>query len=140
VHLPLRDALAGSVDAVPVDRVRGTALLDYGELSSRAHGLRVSPDGDRLRVEGSVTVLGRRLTAAASSTVRLSGDEVLVRAQSFSTGSGPVDRLLGLALGDRYDFGVRLAALPFGLHLTGLGVRPDGLAVQVAGGPTVLHR
>jgi hypothetical protein len=140
VRLPLRDLLAGSVDAVPADRVRGSAVLDYGWLSSQAHGLRVSPDGDRLRVEGSVRVLGRQLGAAASSTVRLDGDAVRVRAQSFSTGSGPVDALLGRALGDRFDFGVRLGALPFGLHLAGLRVRPDGLAVQVAGGPTVLHR
>lgn len=140
VRLPLRDAVARRVSTVPADRLQGSAVLDYGWLSSQAHGLTVSPDGDRLRVDGAVEVLGRRVGASASSTVRLSGDEVLVRAQSFSTGSGPVDALLGRALGDRFDVRVRLGALPFGLHLAGLRVRPDGLAVQVAGGPTVLHR
>lgn len=141
VHLPLRDAVSGSVDEVPVDRLAGTVLLSYPFLSEQApDGLTVSPAGDRLRVEGRTEVLGQTVSAAATSSVRLEGDRVLVRAEEFSTGSDTADDLLARVLGDRYDFSVPVAALPYGLRLTGLRVQPDGLSVDASGGPTVLSR
>lgn len=139
VRLPLAEALAGDVRDVPVDGVSGTALVSYRELSARAgHGLEVAPAGDRLRVTGATTVLGRTLQVAAMSSVRVDGDRVVVRAQSFTNGSGLADRVLDAALGDRFDVDLPVGPLPLGLRLSGLQVRQDGVALDVASGPTVL--
>lgn len=141
VRLPLRDVLSGRVGDIPVEGLRGSALLSYRYLSQQAgHGLTVSPAGDRLRVTGSTEVLGQRVGAAATSSVRLDGDRVVVRAQQFGTGSGAADALLNSTLGDRFDFSVPVGRLPYGLRLTGLRVLPSGVALTATGGPTVLRR
>lgn len=139
VRVPLSDVLHGSVTRVPVDSLAGEAVLPYAELDRRApDGVTFAPAGDRLRVRGSVRVLGREVAAVATSRVRLDGDRVVVRAESVSTGAGVVDGALTAALGDRFDVRVRVPRLPYGLRLTGLRVTPAGLALEVRSGPTVL--
>ncbi len=100
----------------------------------------MSAVGDRLRVRGTVRVLGQDVSAAATSRVRLDGDRVVVTAQSVQTGAGVVDDALTAALGDRFDFRVRLPALPYGLRLTGLRVTAQGVVLSARSGPTVLSR
>lgn len=141
VRVPLGDVVRRSVQRVPVDAVRGTVLLSFDELSRRAgHGVTVRPAGDRLRLEGSVEVLGRTVTAAATSSVRVDGDRVRVRAQEVSTGSEVADRLVNAAAADRFDFSIRLGQLPYALQLTGVRVQPDGVALTADSGATVLSR
>ena len=125
VRLPLADALSGDVASLPVDGLRGEVLLGYPYLSQQAgRGLQVSAAGELLRVRGSVEVLGRTVTAAALSQVRLDdAGRVVVRAQRFE---GVAEGLTGL-LGDRFDFRVPVDGLPYGLALTGLRVTPGGL-------------
>jgi LmeA-like phospholipid-binding len=138
-RVPLRTLSSGGPRSVPVDGLRATVLLSYAALSQQVgRGLRVSAAGDRLRVEGTVEVLGRTLRATATSSVRLADGRVQVRAQEFSSGSDVVDRLLDGALGDRFDLDVPVPALPYGLRLSGLEVQQDGLLLTAASGPTVL--
>lgn len=141
VRLPLSDALSGDVARVPVDSLAGDVVLPYAYLSEQApDGLTVSAAGDRIRVRGTVRVLGQEVSAAATSRVRLSGDRVVVTAESVQTGAGAVDAALSRALGDRFDFRVRVPELPYGLELTGLRVTPSGVALAARSGPTVLTR
>jgi hypothetical protein len=44
------------------------------------------------------------------------------------------------ALAGRFDFVVRLGALPYGLKLSGLRVQPDGLVATAAADHVVLIR
>ena len=142
VHLPLSAALSGSVTSVPVDSVRATVLVSYADLATqlRDRGLSVTPAGALLRVTGSVTVLGRRVSASALSSVRLSGSSVVVSAQRFEVGNAAADRALTSGLAGRFDFVVRIGTLPYGLKLTAVRVSPDGVIATAAGTNTVLHR
>lgn len=142
VHVPLSDALSGSVTDVPVDDVRATVLMSYADLAAqlRDRRLSVAPAGDLLRVTGSLTVLGRTVTASALSSVALVGTSLRVTARRFEVGNGAADRVLSTALAGRLDFVVRIGTLPYGLKLTGVRVQPDGVEATASGSHTVLRR
>ncbi len=142
VRVPLRDILADTVSAVPVDVVEGRGRLSYDALSRRSgdRALRVSPVGDRLRVEGVVSVAGRRLSAAAVSTLTLDGSDLVVTAQSIDVGNEAADAVLTRALRGRLDLRVPLGRLPYGLQVTGLAVEPDGVTFRALARDVVLSR
>lgn len=142
VHLPLSEALSGSVATVPVDRLSATVLLTYADLESqvRDRRLKLSPAGSLLRVTGSVQVLGRTVSASALSSVTLKGTTVVVSATRFEVGHSAADRLVSAALAGRLDFVVRIGTLPYGLRLTGVRVRPEGVVATASATSTVLHR
>lgn len=142
VHVPLNDALSGSVTAVPVDSVRATLLLSYADMTQqlRDRRLSVSPAGDQLRVSGSVQVLGRTVSASAISSVAVSGTSVVVTARRFEVGNAMADRAVTAALAGRFDFVVRLGNLPYGLKISTLKVTPQGVVATAAGAHTVLRR
>ena len=139
-RIPLRQALAGAVTAVPVDRVTARALLSYNDLSRRSgdRRLTLTPAGDNVRVRGEVVVLGQRLTAAAVSTVTLKGDAVVVSAQSVEVGNGVADALLTRALRGRFDLRVPVRDLPYGLVVESVTVEPEGVGVRATATDTVL--
>ena len=140
VRVPLSEALAGQVSAVPVERVEARVLLGYDDLGRRSgdRELTVSPAGDRLRVRGSVRALGQDLVGTAVSRVEVDGDEVVVTAESYEVGNATASALLTRALAGRFDYRFRLSGLPYGLQVTGVQVRPDGLSVTAVATDTVL--
>ena len=139
-RVPLRDVLSGTVSAVPVDRVDARVLLPYDALDRSEQGLRVtvSAAGERLRVRGSVRVLGRDLRASALSRLSVDGDVLVVTAQSFDVGSDLADRVVSGALGDRFDLRVDLGGLPYGLRVDEVRVADAGLEVRARAVGTVL--
>lgn len=141
LHVSLRDAVSGSVTAAPVDRVTATVLLSYADLQAqlRDRRLTLAPAGDKLRVTGSVTVLGRTVSVSALSTLRLRGTTVVVTATSFQVGSGAADAVLTRALAGRLDFETRIGRLPYGLQPTGVRVTPAGVQATAAATSVVLH-
>ncbi|MEX5717570.1 LmeA family phospholipid-binding protein [Geodermatophilus maliterrae] len=139
VHVPLSDALSGSVREVPVDRVDGTATLSYA-LLSRELGADTTLEraGDGLRVTRTVEVLGYTVPLTAVGDVLLDGDDLLVEVEEAeAAGVGApdfvVDRAVGL-LDLRYP-----VRLPFGLQLTGVTPADDGVDVAVEATDTVLR-
>jgi hypothetical protein len=142
VEVPLSDALSGSVSTVPVARLSASVLLTYADLEQqvRDRRLSLSPVGDLLRVTGSVQVLGRAVSASALSSVTLRGSTVVVSATRFEVGHAVADRVVSAALGNRLDFVVRIGTLPYGLRLTGVRVRPEGVVATASASATVLHR
>lgn len=142
VHVPLSDALSGSVTRVPVDGVRATLLLSYADMTKqlRDRRLAVSAAGEQLRVTGSVQVLGRTIAASAISSVAVSGTSVVVTARRFEVGNAIADRAVTAALKGRFDFVVRLGTLPYGLTLSDLTVSSAGVVATAAGTNTVLGR
>lgn len=142
VRVPLSAVLSGSVREVPVDSVRATLLVTYAEMSRQLQGRRlsVSPAGDRLRVTGSVQVLGRTVMASAISTVAVSGTSVVVTARRFEVGNAAANRAVTAALAGRFDFVIRLGMLPYGLKLGSLQVQPRGVVATAAAAHTVLRR
>lgn len=142
VHVPLSDALSGSVSTVPVDRLRATVLMSYADITAqlRDRRLSVSASGSFLRVTGSVSALGRTVSASALSSVTLSGTSVIVTAQRFEVAGKAADRVLSRALGNRLDFVVRIGKLPYGLRLTDVRVAGNGIVADAAADSAVLHR
>jgi hypothetical protein len=143
VSLPLSSALSGEVDEVPVDRLTARVVLSYADLQRRLRDRRLalSPGADGLlRVTGSVTVLGRTVSASALSSVRLAGPDVVVTAQRFEVGARPADRVLTAALGRRLDFTARIGELPYGLELTGVRIASEGVVATASAQDTVLTR
>lgn len=140
VQVPLGDALSGTVGAVPVDRVDARVRLAYDVLSRRSGGRRLSvtPAGDRVRVTGSVEVLGQAVSATALSRVALDGDVVVVTAESFEVGNGVANAVLSRALGQRFDLRVPVRGLPYGLRVERVTVEPDGVVVTAVAVDAVL--
>jgi hypothetical protein len=142
VRLPLRAALARSVTSVPVDRLSTRAVLGYDDLTAvvRDRGLRVTPAGDGLvRVTGSLEVLGRTLEASAVSRPTLEARALVVTAERFEVGNSLADALISRALGNRLDFRVELAPLPYGLELRSLQVQRGGVVLLAQATDAVLR-
>jgi hypothetical protein len=140
-RVPLSDAVSGTVAAVPVDRVDARVLLPYSALTQGADGgqVTVSPAaGGRLRLTGSVRVLGRDVEGSALSRLEVDGDALVLTAESFDVGGGLADRLVTRALRDRFDLRVGLDGLPYGLQVEDVRVRADGLEVTAGAVGTVL--
>ena len=139
VHVPLSDALSGSVREVPVDRIDGTATLSYALLSQELGADTVlQREGDGLRVTRTVEVLGHTVPLTAVGRVSLDGQDVVVDVDGASAAGVDVpdfvvDRAEGL-LDLRYP-----VELPLGLRLTGVRPADDGVDVAVEATDTVLR-
>ena len=139
-EVPLSDALSGAVTEVPVDRVDARVLLPFSVLqrSSDVGDLTVAPEGDRLRLRGTVEVLGQEVSGSALSRLTVEDGSVVVTAESVDVGNDVADDLLGRALDGRFDVRVPLRGLPYGLQVDAVTVQPDGLAVRAGAAGTVL--
>ena len=139
-RVPLGDALDGTVTSVPVDRVDARVLLPFSVLqrSTDVGDLTVAPEGDRLRLRGSVEVFGQEVTGSALSRLTVEDGAVVVTAESVDVGNDLANDLLGRAVEDRFDVRVPLRGLPYGLEVQAVTVQPDGLAVTARGADTVL--
>lgn len=140
VQVSLADALSGSVRSVPVEGVQARALVPYAELARRSgdRRLAVAPSGERVRVTGSVQVLGQTLTAVAVSRVEVVEGDLRVTAEEYEVGNTTADRLVSRALGDRLDLRIPVTGLPYGLQVAGVEVEADGVAVVARTSDTVL--
>ena len=140
VHLPLADALSGSVAEVPVDRVDGTATLSYPLLAAQLGGdTTLAAEGSGLRMTRTVEVLGLEVPLTATGTVTLEGQEVVVDVAEAAAAGVDVPDLVVDRAADLLDFRYPVPALPFGLQLTGAEPREDGVHVRVEAVGTVLR-
>lgn len=140
-RVPLRAALSGTVDAVPVDGLTATGVVGYDDLArlSNLPSAQVRPAGAQLDVTARVTVLGQVLTVASRSAVTVSGGSLVLTPQTVRV-QGSSSDLLDHAVRDRFDLRLPIGTLPFGLHLTGARVTHAGLVVTARSGPAVLRR
>ncbi|MCW2726526.1 MAG: hypothetical protein JWN35_3447 [Frankiales bacterium] len=141
VRLPLSAVRSGSVSQVPVERLEARVVVAYAELQKqlRDRRLTLSPAGGLLRVTGTIDVLGRTVSASALSSVAVRGADVVVTGQRLELNGLPNAALTAAAKG-RFDFVVRIGTLPYGLRLTSVAVRPEGLVATAAATGVVLHR
>ena len=139
VHVPLSDALSGSVQQIPVDRVDGTATLSYALLADQLGGdTTLAQDGDGIQLTKSVEVLGFDFAVTAAGTVTLDGQDVVVDVHDASAGAVDVPDFVLDTADELLDFRYRVPALPFGLQLTSVRPGAQGVDVRVAATDTVL--
>lgn len=140
VRVPLADALRGDVTRIPVDSVTATALVTYADLAHESGlvGVTITPSDGEVHVTGRITVMGRTVTATATSRVELRGRSIAITARSLKVLGQTTPALLG-ALAGRLDLLVPVGSLPYDLRLTGLSVTTEGVLLQARSGPTVLQ-
>jgi hypothetical protein len=139
VHVPLSDALSGSVQQIPVDRVDGTATLSYALLADQLGGdTTLTQDGDGIRLTKSVEVLGFDFPVTAAGTVTLDGQDVVIDVHDASAGAVDVPDFVLDTADELLDFRYRVPALPFGLQLTSVRPTAGGVDVRVQAQDTVL--
>ena len=139
VHVPLSDALSGSVQQIPVDRVDGTATLSYALLADQLGGdTTLARSGDGIQLTKSVEVLGFDFTVTAAGTVTLDGQDVVIDVHDASAGAVDVPDYVLDTADELLDFRYRVPALPFGLELTSVQPAAGGVDVRVQAQDTVL--
>jgi DUF2993 family protein len=139
VHVPLSDALSGSVQQIPVDRVDGTATLSYALLADQLGGdTTLSQDGDGIELTKSVEVLGLDFTVTAAGSVTLDGQDVVIDVHDASAGAVDVPDYVLDTADELLDFRYRVPALPFGLELTSVQPAAGGVDVRVQARDAVL--
>lgn len=132
------DVTAPAGGDVTVGRLAGVGLVTYDEVIDRsgARGVRLEKGDspDKVRVVGSVDVLGETLDVAAVSRVRASGDTVRVTPRSFELADGgTVGTAVEEQLADRFTLTYRMSDLPDGVSLRGVRAADDGFLVRVVG-------
>ncbi|MCZ2816814.1 LmeA family phospholipid-binding protein [Modestobacter sp. VKM Ac-2984] len=139
VQVPLSDAVSGSVQEIPVEQVDGTATLSYELLAQQLGGdTRLQVDGDRLRIDRTVDLLGLEVPVTARGTVSLDGQDLVVEVDDAAAAGVDVPDFVLDGAADVLDFRYPVPELPFGLELTGVDPRDDGVLVQVSATDTVL--
>ncbi|MCP9958372.1 LmeA family phospholipid-binding protein [Streptomyces sudanensis] len=116
----------------------GTARISYEELRKASdHDVVLGYGGNgKLKVTGTVEVLGRTLTRSVLSTVSVvDGDTLRVRADSVpGEGIPGVEELVR----KRTDFDREVKGFPAGLTIRKVEAAPDGLKITVVGRDVVL--
>ncbi|MEP6463669.1 MAG: DUF2993 domain-containing protein [Frankiaceae bacterium] len=141
VRLGLREALGGSIDAVPVDSVDATALFRYADLSAAVPNgrLTITEDHGRIRLHGATVVFGQRISGSGLGEVSVEANRLTIVPVDFTLDTGGRTMVLNPALAAALTYSVPIN-LPFGLTLRSVQPRSEGLAVQAVGNAIVLRR
>ncbi|CAN5289033.1 mannan chain length control protein LmeA [soil metagenome] len=138
-RVPLGSLLSGSVSSVPVDKVVGMVTFPFDYIGEQLGGATVTRDGSGLRVETTVSVLGRDFPVAATAELSLVGREVALTATNVEGfGTELPDGVTSVVL-DLLDISLPVPELPFGLVFTGIEVVGDGMQVIAEGSDIVLE-
>lgn len=138
--LPLKEAVGGSVGAVAIDGISGTAQLPYSDLAalSTVRDLTVTPAGDGVMLRGTVLIRGRTVKGTALASAELDHGALVVRSRSVRT-DVPMSAAATQQVGALLDLRVRLDHLPFGLRVTGAAVGATAVRLTASVGHSVLR-
>jgi hypothetical protein len=140
-HVSLSDALGGSVNQIPVDRISGTLLIPYDQLAqaSGISGLTITREGDSLRLTGSVKVLGRSIQAEAVGRVEVTDGRIAINAEQAKVAGIPVPQAVLDQAARLLSFRVQPRNLPLNLRITAVRLADNGLLVDAVSDDVVLR-
>ena len=140
-RVPLSGAVRGNVDQIPVDRIGGTVSVPYDELAqaSGISGLRITREGDSLRLTGSVRVLGRAVDAEAVGRVEVNQGRLEINAEQAKVAGIPVPQPVLDEAARLLSFRVQPRNLPLDLRITAVRVADAGLLVDAVSDDVVLR-
>ena len=138
VSMTGRDVTAPAGGDVTVGRLDGVGLVTYDEVVARSGlpdvTIEPSDQPDRVRLRGSVVVLGETIDVVADSAVRARGDRVQVTPRDFELADGgSVGGSLAAQLADSFTVAYTVRALPEGIELRDVRATDDGFLVRVSG-------
>jgi hypothetical protein len=142
VEVPLSDVVQGSVSRVPTEVIRGSALVGFDDLAEVVGGgIEITAEGaDRVRVSGSLNLLGRQVQASAVSEVSLRDDRLTIRAVSYEVDGQAAPAAARAAVADLLDVSVDLPTLPYRLTVEDLTVTEGGVRLAASAHGVVLTR
>ncbi|HVE99612.1 MAG TPA: DUF2993 domain-containing protein [Mycobacteriales bacterium] len=145
VRVGLSDALAGEVEAVPVDSGTATVFLDYVDLNayleSRPGSPRVTAGAGALVVRSSIGVPGRgSVPVEGTGTPRVTERGVVVTVTGVRALSGPALPVAAVASSAaRLSFTISTSGLPFGITLQAVEVAADALRFSASARGVVIR-
>ncbi|HEY6744343.1 MAG TPA: DUF2993 domain-containing protein [Mycobacteriales bacterium] len=136
--MPFHDMLVRDAHHVLVDRGTAEAVLTWADLDRylrlTSRPVTADPVSDSVvRLTGSVRVGGRTVAASAEATLTATADGLALRPSRLDPSGPGLDGASALLLRQRLTVLVPMQALPFGLQVTGVTVRDDGLHLRAAG-------
>lgn len=145
VRLPFHDVLARDVPRLVIDHTVEDATLTYHDVDSYLATLGVPVSirwagNGRVRVTGSVPVLGSRVSTSVDAKVIARRDFLQITPVRWHSGLGALDQASQLLLAQRLTIDIPLQNLPFGQTITGVTAEHDALKVQARGTDIVITR
>jgi hypothetical protein len=144
VHLPLRDLRSHNVTEVPVDRVEGTVTVPYAELArlSRVPGLTITPGDGTVGVSANLPVpgVGGLAKVTGQGSLTLVDGSVRLSVTGLRVAGVAVPGLALQQLTRALSASIAVPTLPFGLRLTSIDARHNGLVIRGAGKHVVLRQ
>jgi hypothetical protein len=125
--------ISGSFSSAVAARTTGTAQISYPDLTRASEaGAKLTYGGNgKVRVSGSVLVLGRKVTRSVTSSVTMAGTN-RIRVHADTVPGEGIPGLEGLVR-KQTDFESAVGGLPAGLRLDQVWATPDGIDIGVAG-------
>jgi hypothetical protein len=142
VRAPLGDVVNGRLSSVPVDRITGDLRISYDSLAraSGIEGLRITREGEALRVTGSVEVVGRRVDAVAVGRVEVEGSDLKITAERATVEGVELPQVAVDAANRALSFAVSPRELPLSLEITNVRTEQDAVVVSARSDQAVLTR
>ncbi|WP_261568690.1 LmeA family phospholipid-binding protein [Frankia gtarii] len=143
VRLPFADVVRGEVRRIPVDRLTARVELTFADvnayLRSQGSTAAVSPDGQGIRVAGSVEILGTAYPVSGTADVGVQPAAVTFTPRELSGSVGAIlPPALRQAAAALLTVRVPVAGLPFNMQLTSATVMADRIAFAAGGHDVVL--
>ena len=143
VRVPFHDVLLSDIRAIGVGRSEQTAVLTYDDLNRyfdvTGRSLQVEPSGDgRIRLSGTVTVLGQEVDLTAESEVAAGEGQLVLNPISVET-STSLNGASRLLLAQRLRLSVPMGTLPFGQQLTSVDVGERSITLTAVGSTVVFN-
>lgn len=132
------DALRTGQGDIVAGEVHGTAVVDYASVAKliKQPGVKLAERDGRLAVTAPVELLGQRFTVNGTAELAVAKGAVQIRFKELTAdglGALPGADSVISAYAQRISLDLPIDKLPFGLTVTGVEARPDGLALIADG-------
>ncbi|MGH8837249.1 MAG: LmeA family phospholipid-binding protein [Actinomycetes bacterium] len=144
-ELRMHDVRVESTSSAVAETVDAEAVVPYSELAELAEevgrgSVTLSYGGapDTLAVSGTVSVLGQDFDVVAYTQVRVDESTLTLRTTRVEINGQPAPEQLVQAIGNQFDLTFRIPEMFDLVRLTGVEMRPDGVAVGLTGSDIAL--
>jgi hypothetical protein len=144
-ELRMHDVRVESTSSAVAETVDAEAVVPYSELAELAEevgrgSVTLSYGGapDTLAVSGTVSVLGQDFDVVAYTQVRVDESTLTLRTTRVEIDGQPAPEQLVQAIGNQFDLTFRIPEMFDLVRLTGVEMRPDGVAVGLTGSDIAL--
>ncbi|CAJ59606.1 hypothetical protein FRAAL0940 [Frankia alni ACN14a] len=143
VRVPLADVVRGDVRRIPVDRLAARVELTFADVNAylrrQGSAITVSPDGQAIRVAGSVQVLGTTYPVSGTADIGVQPASVTFTPRELAASVGAIlPPALRQAATELLTVHVPVAGLPFNMQLTSATVAGDRITFAADGRHVVL--